>query len=54
VDVKINDTQSGLKVGRGPALRTIFEKVAVKGYAFDVELLAIATKLGLKDQRVTY
>ena len=48
VGVKINDTQSGLKVGRGPALRNIFEKIAVKGFAFDVELLAIAIKLGLK------
>lgn len=48
VGVKIYDTQSGLKVGRGPALRNIFEKIAVKGFAFDVELLAIATKLDLK------
>lgn len=48
VGVKINDTQAGLKVGRGPALRNIFEKVSVKGFAFDVELLAIATKLDLK------
>jgi hypothetical protein len=48
VGIKIKDTQSGLKVGRGPALRTIFEKIAVKRYAFDVELLAIATKLDLK------
>lgn len=48
VGIKIYDTQSGLKVGRGPALRTIFEKMAVKRYAFDVELLAIATKMDLR------
>src|SRR5262245_35363405 len=40
VGIKIKDTQSGLKVGNGKALRRIFELMVVKRYAFDVELLA--------------
>jgi glycosyltransferase involved in cell wall biosynthesis len=48
VGIKIKDTQSGLKVGNGVALRRIFEIMLVKRYAFDVELIAIATRLNLK------
>ncbi len=48
IAIKINDTQSGLKVGNGSVLRRIFEIMLVQRYAFDVELLAIATKLDLK------
>jgi glycosyltransferase involved in cell wall biosynthesis len=48
VGIKVKDTQSGLKIGNGFALRRIFEVMLVKRYAFDVELLAIATKLNLK------
>lgn len=48
IPIKINDTQSGLKVGNGSVLRRIFEIMLVQRYAFDVELLAIATKLNLK------
>jgi glycosyltransferase involved in cell wall biosynthesis len=46
--IKIKDTQSGLKAGDGDALRRIFKSVAVKRYAFDVELLAIANAFDLK------
>jgi len=46
--INIKDTQSGLKAGRGSALRAIFEKMVVKRYAFDVELLTIASGLDLK------
>lgn len=48
VGIKVKDTQSGLKIGNGVVLRRIFEVMCVKGYAFDVELLALATKLDLK------
>lgn len=48
VGIEIKDTQSGLKVGNGNALRKIFQIMLVKRYAFDVEMLAIATKLNLK------
>jgi glycosyltransferase involved in cell wall biosynthesis len=47
VGIKVKDTQSGLKAGNGAALRTIFRAMLVKRYAFDVELLTIATMLNL-------
>ena len=47
IGIKIKDTQSGLKAGNGDALRTIFNAMLVKRYAFDVELLTIATALSL-------
>ena len=47
VGIKIKDTQSGLKAGNGPALRTIFSVMLVKRYAFDVELLTITTAMNL-------
>jgi dolichol-phosphate mannosyltransferase len=46
--INLRDTQSGLKAGRGSALRAIFKKMVVRRYAFDVELLAIASALDLK------
>jgi dolichol-phosphate mannosyltransferase len=48
VGINIKDTQSGLKVGDGNALRKIFNVMLVKRYAFDVEMLAIASRLDLK------
>jgi glycosyltransferase involved in cell wall biosynthesis len=47
VGIKIKDTQSGLKAGNGDALRMIFGVMLVKRYAFDVELLTIATAMRL-------
>lgn len=47
VGIRVKDTQSGLKAGNGDVLRTIFRVMLVRRYAFDVELLAIATALGL-------
>ena len=46
--LKVNDTQVGLKAGRGEVFRKIFEKVQVKRYAFDAEMLAIASLMNLK------
>jgi glycosyltransferase involved in cell wall biosynthesis len=46
--VPLNDTQSGLKAIRKSAFIDIFPKLAVKRYAFDVELLAVANLCGLK------
>ena len=42
------DTQAGLKVGKGDIMRTIFRNINVNRYAFDVELLTIASILHLK------
>jgi glycosyltransferase involved in cell wall biosynthesis len=47
IGIKIKDTQSGLKAGNAKALRTIFAVLLVKRYAFDVELLTIATAMNL-------
>jgi len=48
VGVRLRDTQTGLKAIRRSALREIVPRLAVKRYAFDVELLAVANLLGLK------
>lgn len=45
VGIKVADTQAGMKAGRGDILRETFGIMLVKRYAFDVELLAIATML---------
>jgi glycosyltransferase involved in cell wall biosynthesis len=44
----LKDTQVGLKVMRKNAVSAIFPRLAVKRYAFDVELLAVSHLYGLK------
>lgn len=46
--ISLSDTQVGLKAGRGVLLRAIFGIMTVNRYAFDVEFLAIASRLGLR------
>jgi glycosyltransferase involved in cell wall biosynthesis len=46
--VKLRDTQTGLKAIKRKAFEDIFPRLAVKRYAFDVELLAVANLYGLK------
>jgi glycosyltransferase involved in cell wall biosynthesis len=46
--VKLKDTQTGLKAIRREAFKDIFPRLAVKRYAFDVELLAVANLHGLR------
>ena len=48
VGLRLSDTQTGLKAVRREALVGVFPRLAVKRYAFDVELLALANLLGLK------
>jgi glycosyltransferase involved in cell wall biosynthesis len=50
--IRVKDTQSGLKAGQGNVLRRIFKVMLIKRYAFDVELLAIATSLNLNIQEM--
>lgn len=52
--IPVKDTQAGLKAGNGPALRAIFKLIFVKRYAFDVELLTIASilKMQIKEMPV--
>jgi glycosyltransferase involved in cell wall biosynthesis len=46
--VALRDTQTGLKAIRRSALKEIVPRLAVKRYAFDVELLTVANLLGLR------
>jgi dolichol-phosphate mannosyltransferase len=50
--VRQKDTQAGFKVGNGDIMRTIFRNVSINRYAFDVELLTIASILHLKVQEM--
>ena len=45
---KLKDTQVGLKAMKKSAFKDIFPRLCVKRYAFDVELLAVASLYGLK------
>jgi glycosyltransferase involved in cell wall biosynthesis len=44
----LKDTQVGLKAMKKSAFKDIFPRLSVKRYAFDVELLAVASLYGLK------
>ncbi|MDP3916720.1 MAG: glycosyltransferase [Nanoarchaeota archaeon] len=46
--LKLKDTQSGIKLFRKKCLDVVLPKVAVKKYAFDLELLVVANKYGFK------
>jgi glycosyltransferase involved in cell wall biosynthesis len=46
--IRYSDTQAGLKAFRTSALKRIMPLTSVKKYAFDVELLTIATLLGMR------
>jgi glycosyltransferase involved in cell wall biosynthesis len=46
--VTLRDTQAGLKAIKRSAFMDVFQRLAVKRYAFDVELLAVANLYGLK------
>ncbi|MDH5770149.1 MAG: glycosyltransferase, partial [Candidatus Bathyarchaeota archaeon] len=48
VGLRLSDTQTGLKAVRREALVSVFPRLTVKRYAFDVELLALANLLNLK------
>jgi len=42
----VKDTQVGLKLFKGKVAKEVFTKILVKKFAFDVEILAVAQKLG--------
>jgi glycosyltransferase involved in cell wall biosynthesis len=44
----IQDTQTGLKLFKYEVLKNVFPKVIVRAFAFDLEILAYAHKLGYK------
>jgi glycosyltransferase involved in cell wall biosynthesis len=45
---KLSDTQAGLKAVRKSAFKDVFPRLAVKRFAFDVELLTVAKLYGLR------
>lgn len=45
-DLKLTDTQVGLKLFRRQVLKKVLPLLVVKRYAFDIELLAVANRLG--------
>lgn len=44
----VRDTQVGLKLFRREAAKKVFERILIKRFAFDVEVLALAYSLGFK------
>lgn len=47
-DLNLHDTQTGMKVFRREVLERVFPLVTCKGFAFDIEVLTNAHKLGYK------
>lgn len=47
-NLNIRDTQAGIKIFRREVLEKILPKLLVKRYAFDLEMLAVASRLGFK------
>lgn len=45
---KVTDTQAGLKVFRRNVLEKVLPRLLVKAFAFDIELLAVAYRLGFR------
>lgn len=46
--IRVKDTQAGLKLFKTEVLAKVIPRVLVKQYAFDLELLAVARRLGYK------
>ncbi len=46
--LRLRDTQTGIKVFRRQVLEEVFPGILVKKFAFDLELLAVAQRLGFK------
>ncbi len=52
LNLKEKDTQCGFKAFRYSAAQTIFDKVTLCGWGFDVEIIFVAQKHGLKIKRL--
>lgn len=46
--VRVRDTQTGLKVYKRNVLEKVLPRLVVKKFAFDIELLSVAKRLGFK------
>lgn len=47
-DLPIKDTQTGLKLFKAKVIKRVFPKILIKRFAYDIELLAIAHRMGYK------
>lgn len=45
--MKIRDTQTGIKLFRTESIRPVLKLMRINGFSFDIELIAIALKMGL-------
>ena len=45
-ELNVKDTQVGLKIFKKRVAKKVFPRIVVKAFAFDVEVLAVAQKLG--------
>ena len=48
-DIKVSDTQAGIKIFKREVIKKTLPYLKIKGYAFDVEILTCARKLGFTD-----
>lgn len=48
LDITIHDTQAGLKIFKRKVLIKVLPRLLVKNYAFDLEILSVANRLGFK------
>lgn len=48
-DLRIRDTQVGLKIFKRSVLEKVLPRLLVKQFAFDIEMLAVANHLGFKN-----
>lgn len=46
--LNVKDTQTGLKLFKAHVIKEVMPKITVKGYAFDIEVLAIINRKGYK------
>jgi len=46
--LKIKDTQPGIKIFRKAVLEKVLPKLNINRYAFDIEILAVARKMGFE------
>jgi glycosyltransferase involved in cell wall biosynthesis len=49
---EVRDTQCGFKFFQGDAARQIFARASLTGFAFDIEILALAADLGLSIKEI--
>jgi len=52
LSLDVSDTQVGLKVFRREVLENVFPRITVKRYAFDVELLTVASMSGYRIKEI--